>query len=90
MHLLGKNGPPLACAAAMPYCLLMTKKDFIAIAKVLDANHAPLALVSDFADMCEETNPLFDRQRFVEASTVNMRKDAETSARLLDRELGRV
>lgn len=68
----------------------MTKKDFIAIAKVLDANHADLALVSDFADMCEETNPLFNRQMFVVAATENIRKDAEFAARALDRELGRV
>lgn len=61
----------------------MTRKDFIAIAKVLDANMAPLCLVSDFADMCEETNELFDRQKFVVASTQNLRAQQEHEARML-------
>jgi hypothetical protein len=61
----------------------MTKRDFIAIAKVLDANFAPLAIVSDFADMCEETNERFDRQKFVIASTQNLRVQQEHEARIL-------
>jgi hypothetical protein len=47
----------------------MTKRDYIRIAAVLDANHTPLATVQDFADMLQEDNALFDRARFVKAST---------------------
>lgn len=50
----------------------MTKKDFIAIAKVLDANVAPLELVQDFADMLVETNERFDRTLFIRASTLRL------------------
>lgn len=50
----------------------MTKKDFIAIALVLDANQAPLALVQDFADMLEEQNERFNRSQFIRASTENL------------------
>ena len=48
----------------------MTKKHFIAIAATLNANRAPLALVEDMADTLAETNDLFDRERFIQASTV--------------------
>lgn len=65
----------------------MTKRDFEAIAHTLNANVAPLALVSDFADMCEETNPRFDRQRFIIASTANLRAQQESDARLLLNEI---
>lgn len=65
----------------------MTKKDFIAIAVILDANRAPLAIVSDFADMLEEQNPRFNRQLFVEASTENMRLDMDSQKRALDAEM---
>jgi len=51
---------------------MMTKKNFEAIAHVLDANHAPLSLVQDFADMLEEENPRFDRTLFIAASTVTL------------------
>lgn len=47
----------------------MTKKDYIAIAAVLNANLANDALVADMADMLEEDNPRFDRERFMRAST---------------------
>jgi hypothetical protein len=64
----------------------MSKRDFIAIAHVLNANMAPLELVSDFADMLEEDNDLFDRQKFVVASTLNLRAQQEHEARMLARE----
>lgn len=62
----------------------MTKKDFIAIAAVLGANHAPLSLVLDFADMLAETNPLFNRPLFVDAATGQLRKDLEADLRMLN------
>jgi hypothetical protein len=65
------------------YCVPMTKRDFIAIAAVLNANVAPLSLVSDFADMCEDTNERFDRQKFVVAATQNLRAQQEHEARML-------
>lgn len=52
----------------------MTKKDYIKIAECLDANHAPLSLVLDFADMLAEDNSRFDKQKFVAASTNNLAK----------------
>ena len=61
----------------------MTKKHFEAIAHTLDANHAPLSLVLDFADMCEEENPRFDRGAFVVAATKNLRANLETDLRIL-------
>lgn len=65
----------------------MTRKDFEAIAHTLDANEAPLSLVSDFADMCAETNANFDRRRFVFAATDNLRKTWDSEARMLAREI---
>lgn len=47
----------------------MTRKHFEAIAKVLNANMASHELVEDFADMLEQENPRFDRDRFVDASS---------------------
>lgn len=47
----------------------MTKKDYIQIAAVLNANQADLSLVLDMADMLGEDNERFDRERFVRAST---------------------
>lgn len=64
----------------------MTKKHFIAIAALLDANRASLAIVSDFADLFEEENPRFNRQQFVEAATLNMRDDLNHALRALDYE----
>lgn len=66
---------------------MMTKKDFEAIAHTLNANVTPLTLVSDFADMCEESNPNFNRQRFIVASTLNLRAQQEHDARMLGIEL---
>jgi hypothetical protein len=63
----------------------MTRKDFEAIAHVLDANHAPLALVMDFSDMLEESNPRFDRPRFVAAATKELSEDLARTERMLER-----
>lgn len=65
----------------------MTKKDFIAIAATLDANLASQAIVLDFADMLGEQNPRFDRARFVEAATINLRAIRESQARILASEM---
>lgn len=67
---------------------MMTRKDFESIAHCLNANHAPLALVFDFADMLEEDNPRFDRARFVKASTLNTAGDTASAMRMLAREVG--
>ena len=45
----------------------MTKKDFIAIAKVLKYNKASPVLISEMAKMLAGTNPAFDLERFVKA-----------------------
>ena len=66
----------------------MTRKDFEAIAHTLNANTAPLELVLDFADMLEESNPRFDRARFVEAATKKLRPNLDYDRRLLDLETG--
>lgn len=51
----------------------MTRKHFIAIAKVLNDNRASLDLVEDMARELAKTNPNFDRGRFISASTVAAR-----------------
>ena len=61
----------------------MTKKHFLAIALTLNSNRAPLSLVLDLADDFEDINPRFDRRRFIDEATVNLRLDAN----ILDREL---
>jgi hypothetical protein len=62
----------------------MTHKHFEAIAETLNANVAPLALVLDFADMCEETNPLFDRARFITAATINLLDSEARTVRMIE------
>ena len=62
----------------------MTKKDYEAIAEILDANVADLGIVFDFADMLEEDNPRFDRKRFIDASTVQMLDSNERTLRLIE------
>ncbi len=51
----------------------MTRKHFEATAKILRANFdlgiMNIKVVFDFADYFEELNPLFDRKRFITAST---------------------
>lgn len=68
----------------------MTKKDFIAIADVLDANLASLEMVEDMADVLEETNPRFDRKRFIAASTLSLIERTEVLAERLANSHGRV
>lgn len=60
---------------------MMTRKHFRAIAAIL-ANNARAqypqnidALVSDFANLLAESNPRFDRQRFVTACQARRRSD---------------
>ena len=68
--------------------MTMTRKHFEAIAHVLDANHADHALVEDFADMCAESNPLFDRERFIKAATNQLVRDMESNWTRLTRARG--
>jgi hypothetical protein len=68
---------------------MMTRKDFEAIAHILDANIAEEGLVLDFADMLAEQNPRFDRARFIEASTNVYRLNAASASRRLDRAMGK-
>ena len=64
---------------------MMTRKDFEAIAHILDANVADEGIVLDFADMLAEQNPRFDRARFIDASTNVYRLNAASTIRRLDR-----
>lgn len=66
----------------------MTKAQFEAIAATLNANRADYALVADFADMCEEFNPNFDRARFIATASDERRKDLQSEMRRFDREIG--
>ena len=45
----------------------MTKKHFIAIAKILRKHEADTKLIRDIMLMCEEQNPRFDRETFIKA-----------------------
>lgn len=65
----------------------MTKKHFIAIAALLDANRTPLPIVQDMADYLGEENVLFDRRRFIEAATINLRLDRASESLILSEEL---
>lgn len=65
---------------------MMTRKDYEAIAVVLDANHADFGIVADMADLLEEDNSCFDRARFIDAASINIREDASRLTRMLDRE----
>ena len=56
----------------------MTNNNFLSIALTLNSNRAPLPLVLDLADDFEDIDPLFDRRRFLDEATVNMRDDAKT------------
>jgi len=46
---------------------MMTRKHFIAIAKILKDRNADENLIRDFALLCLEENPLFDYTKFVNA-----------------------
>jgi len=65
----------------------MTKRTYLSIAVALNDHHAPLELVLDLADNFEDMDTLFDRRRFIEQATVNIRVDAYRLARDIDREL---
>jgi hypothetical protein len=67
---------------------MMTKQHFEAIANVLNANNAPLSLVLDFADMCEESNPRFDRTKFVQWSTKSLLDEHEYNVRAIKKQRG--
>ncbi len=48
----------------------MTRKHFVAIARILAKHDADLRMVRDFAGMCAEHNPRFDRETFIKASSM--------------------
>lgn len=62
----------------------MSRKDFEAIAKVLNANLTPLPTVLDMADMLAEGNERFDKRKFVEASTILLARQMEHEKYMLD------
>ncbi len=45
----------------------MSRKHFRAIAQILAKHDADLNMVRDFAGMCAEHNPRFDRETFIKA-----------------------
>tara|TARA_R100000231_G_scaffold109253_1_gene80835 strand:+ start:1008 stop:1166 length:159 start_codon:yes stop_codon:yes gene_type:complete len=47
---------------------MMTRKHFVAIAKVLRENDAKHHLIIDLCDYFQSENPNFDREKFVSAS----------------------
>lgn len=65
----------------------MTQRNYLSIALALNDNRAPFELVLDLADYFEDMDPNFDRRRFIDEATVNIRADAKSLARDLDREL---
>tara|TARA_Y100001951_G_C11149955_1_gene188591 strand:- start:155 stop:364 length:210 start_codon:yes stop_codon:yes gene_type:complete len=46
----------------------MTKKHFIAIAKILNEDKANLSLILDLCRAFIDINPRFDKKKFIEAS----------------------
>jgi len=48
----------------------MTRKHFIAIAKILAKHDADLNMVRDFAGMCAEHNDRFNRETFIKACSM--------------------
>ena len=48
---------------------MMTRKHFEAIAAVLKASNADPDLIRGMCDVLASTNPRFDRQRFIDASS---------------------
>ncbi len=65
----------------------MTKRGYIAIAHVLNVNHASLEIVQDMADMLGEDNPRFDRTRFMDAACIEIAMDAQTALRRIINEV---
>lgn len=56
----------------------MTKKNYVAIASIIDLNHGgaftetQLVLVHDLSDYFEQDNKMFDRERFLSACGIAM------------------
>ena len=48
----------------------MTRNHFVAIARILAKHDADLRMVRDFAGMCAEHNPRFDRETFIKACSM--------------------
>ena len=48
----------------------MTRKHFVAIAKILAKHDADLNMVRDFAKMCFEHNPRFNMTTFIKACSM--------------------
>lgn len=48
----------------------MTRKDYIKIAAIIKARGADVDLANDFADLLEDDNERFDRERFLTACGV--------------------
>ncbi len=67
---------------------MMTKKDFEAIANILDANMADEGIVLDFADMLADQNPRFDRAQFIMASTNLYRLNTSRAVRRIEKAAG--
>lgn len=65
---------------------MMTRKDFVAIAAVLDANMADVNLVADMADMLADDNPNFDRARFMDAATGRIYKRIKFDKAIIEQE----
>ena len=66
---------------------MSTKRDFIAVAEILNANTASLAMVQDFADMFAEQNPRFNRPLFINAATGELRRLRATEDYLWNKEV---
>lgn len=48
----------------------MTRRDYIKVAAIIKARGADVDLANDFADLFEEDNERFDRERFLAACGV--------------------
>lgn len=64
---------------------MMTRSDFEDIARVLNANRADYPIVADFADMLKAQNERFNETLFFAAATINLRHDALTTERMIQR-----
>lgn len=64
----------------------MSKKDFEAIAHILNVNMAPLELVQDFADQFAEDNPRFNRALFIRVATVRLMASNAAQRRIFEEE----
>ena len=64
---------------------MFTKQHYIAIAKLLLTIPSKVGIVKRFADMLEEDNPKFDRERFCKACTYD---EPDTYADVLAEDYG--